>query len=117
MKEITAPKRIVQGVTDYQGGAGLPAGVEDPQLRQACQQFEEIFLRMLLKELRATVPKSGLLPQGLDREIFGAMLDENYARAASQAGGIGLADRLYQQLLLANPGAAAKNLHPAGRRS
>lgn len=66
------------------------------RLRQACQGMESIFLGLLLKEMRATVPTDPLTSHG--EEIFRSFLDDELAKTAAQAGGIGLADMLYRQL-------------------
>lgn len=114
MQGVTSPGAIPGGVAGLRDSSRPAARTQNPKLRQACQEFEEVFLRMLLKEMRATVPDSGLLPQGLDKQIYSALLDENYARVASRAGGIGLAERLYQQLL---PEIDIQTAGDSGRRS
>lgn len=68
------------------------------KLKEVCQEFEAIFVNMLLSEMRKTVPKSGLLEQGLSYDIFLAMHDEALSKEISQNGGLGLADQMYNQL-------------------
>ena len=83
-------------------------GRDDTELRNACVKFEEIFLQMMYKNMKNTVPKSGLVSKGLANNVFESMLDEKLMEEASQAGGIGLADVLYRQL--------AKNQGNSGQR-
>lgn len=67
-------------------------------LKQACADFESIFLSMLYKQMKATIPKSDLVPASAGRDIFESMLDEKIVEKAAESGGIGLADSLYKQL-------------------
>ena len=65
------------------------------ELRRACQEFEEIFLRLVLKE--AKIDRS-LFSQDGASSLYGDMARETLARAMAQAGGLGLAEMLYRQL-------------------
>ena len=67
-------------------------------LREAAQGFESIFIQMLLKSMRSTVKKSGLLDGGKGEEIFTGMMDQNFAEATSNRdGGIGLAKMIVKK--------------------
>lgn len=68
------------------------------RLREACSEFEALFINLLLKELRATVGKSGLMDGGRAEEVYTGMMDTEMARDLAAKGGIGLADILYRQL-------------------
>lgn len=71
---------------------------DEKQLKQACQDFESIFLGMMMKNMRATVQKSDFLPEDQGTEIFQGMLDDELTKNAAESGGIGLAKLLYSQL-------------------
>jgi len=71
---------------------------EDGKLKEAVQQFEQVFLKQLFSEMRKSIPRSDLMGEGKEKEMFEGMLDEERAKAWSQSGGIGLADLMYQQL-------------------
>lgn len=71
---------------------------DEKELKKACQEFEALMLDMIYKQMKATVIKSQLVEEEPGREIFESMLDEEIARQAAEAGGIGLADSLYKQL-------------------
>jgi flagellar protein FlgJ len=47
----------------------------DPQLQAACAEMESLFISHLLKEMRATVEKSGFMDGGQAEEIFTSLLD------------------------------------------
>lgn len=74
------------------------AGQADRQLQAACRDMESLFLSYLLKEMRATVDKSGFIDGGKAEEIFTSLLDVEYSKHMSSAGGIGLATILMKQL-------------------
>ena len=71
---------------------------DEEALKETCRQFEELFLQMMYKQMKATVPKSGLFSESIPTEFFDSMLDESLVKEASKAKGIGLADMMYKQL-------------------
>lgn len=71
---------------------------KDPELRDACLQMESLFIHHLLKEMRATIHKSGFISGGRAEEIYTSMLDAETAQKISAKGGIGLAEMLLHQL-------------------
>ena len=70
----------------------------DPNLKKACAEFESLFMFYLLKEMRATIPKSGFISGGRAEEIYTSMLDTQLARELSSNGGIGLSAILFDRL-------------------
>jgi len=73
-------------------------GGEDQRLRQACSDFQSIFIKQMLDSMRGTVQKSGLLDGGQAEEMFEDMLYDEYAQKMSKTADLGLDDMLYQQL-------------------
>lgn len=72
---------------------------EDARLKDAVQQYEQVFLKQLFAEMRKTIPKTNLLGgHSKEQEMFEDMLDEERAKAWSSSGGIGLASIMYEQL-------------------
>lgn len=71
---------------------------DDAGLKKACNDFEGIFLKMMYKQMKATVPKSELIESDYGKEVFDSMLDEKLMDEASQTQGMGLSDMLYKQL-------------------
>jgi flagellar protein FlgJ len=74
------------------------AGHADERLQAACREMESLFLSYLLKEMRASVDKSGFISGGKAEEIFTSLLDVEYSKRMSSAGGVGLASMLMKQL-------------------
>ena len=73
-------------------------GADDKKLRQTCREMESVFINYMLTQMRTTVPKSTLLGNSSQKEIFQSLLDTELSKNMSQAGGIGLADMVYRQL-------------------
>lgn len=70
-----------------------------PRLKDACAELESLFIYYMLKEMRATVPKTELLSGGRAEEIYSSMMDVQVAKELSQNGGIGLSSILLNQLV------------------
>ncbi len=71
---------------------------DEKTLRKACGDFEAVFVNMLLQQMKNSIPKSEVLPEGSAGEMFKDMLYEKYSEEAVKTGSIGLADMMYKQL-------------------
>lgn len=71
---------------------------DEKELKKVCREFESIMLNMMYKQMKATVPKTELIPGDAGRDIFESMLDDNLIEEASRGRGMGLADIMYKQL-------------------
>ncbi|WP_051617443.1 peptidoglycan DD-metalloendopeptidase family protein [Desulfonatronovibrio hydrogenovorans] len=67
------------------------------ELREACTQFEAIFIQRIWEQMRATVPKEGYL-HSREQDMYTSMFDQEMSMEMARGGGIGLADLLYGQL-------------------
>ncbi|MDE5832653.1 MAG: rod-binding protein [Desulfovibrio sp.] len=92
-------------------GQNMTPEAKAKKLREACEGFESIFIQKMWQEMRNSVPKGGLL-QGREERFWQDMYDQELAKSMTKAGGIGLADMMYEQLS-ANLGDASKTA--AGR--
>ena len=73
--------------------------IEAKKLREACEGFEAMFLSMMYKQMRATVPESDLFGKKSNAiKIFEDMRDTELMNQAAKSGGIGLADMMMKQL-------------------
>jgi len=73
---------------------------QDAALRRAAQAFEAQALGQLLKPIFATVDTTrGPFGGGAAEGQWRPMLVEAYAGAMSRAGGVGIADAVYRELL------------------
>ena len=83
-------------------GQPTPTSKEDKKLKQACQDFEAVFMGFMLKGMRKTVQKSELFGSSREEEMFTDMMDDEVCKSASRSKSIGIADLLYKQLAGAN---------------
>jgi flagellar protein FlgJ len=71
---------------------------DDKKLKEACKDFESIFVNILFKEMRSSVPESDLMPKSFATQTFEDMLDEKISGNISKGSGIGIADMMYKQM-------------------
>jgi flagellar protein FlgJ len=68
------------------------------RLKKATEDFEGIFVKMMLDSMRKTVQESGLFPKNSGQEFFEDMMYQTYSEKIVQTGNLGLAKNLYNQL-------------------
>ncbi len=73
---------------------------EQAKLKEACKDFEQLFLTQMLSQMRSSIPKdpNSMFGGGQQEEQFNGMLDQERAKQWSQDGGVGLANMLFQQM-------------------
>ncbi|MBU6211929.1 MAG: rod-binding protein [Gammaproteobacteria bacterium] len=89
---------------DFGSLAGLRAQAgQRPSEAQSsvAEQFESLFINMMLKEMRKTVSRSDLLGSEA-MESYEQMFDQQIALGMARAGGIGLAPFIEEQLARQN---------------
>jgi flagellar protein FlgJ len=69
------------------------------QAKKVSQDFEGLFVGMMLKSMRSTVGVDKLTGGGHGEETFRSMLDQEYATAAVKRGGIGLAKQIEKEII------------------
>jgi flagellar protein FlgJ len=97
MKLNIDPSLILQQ-TATKNQAKQPNRANSAALRKKCQEFEAIFVRNLLKNMRATIPSDGVLEKNNDREIFEDLMDMEVASQIARKNELGIADLLFRQL-------------------
>ena len=98
-RALQVPRAQAQGMGAQSAAARGGASIDrSSKLYDQCQEFESIFVNMMLKEMRATVEKSGLIDGGQAEDIFSDMLYDEYAKDLSKTAGFGLADAVYVEL-------------------
>ena len=65
----------------------------DGAIKKASQQFEALFLQMMLKSMRDAMPKGGLF-ESKATETFEQMYDQQIVMAMSERGATGLAEMI-----------------------
>lgn len=66
-------------------------------LKQVAQQFESLFIGMMLKSMRDTLPQDGLFSSDQTR-LYTSMLDQQLAQKLSTSGQLGFARLIEQQM-------------------
>lgn len=66
-------------------------------LRVVSQEFEAIFVHMLLRQMRRTVPKDGLIPESRATEIYRDMFDLALSKEIAKRELFGIAKMLYRE--------------------
>ena len=78
----------------------LQTEAEKEEIKMACEEFESYFLQMMFREMRKTsFNEDGMFARSNAEKIFTDMMDEEVAKSAAKAGGIGLADMMYKQMV------------------
>lgn len=100
-----APSTLLDGQQAEKLGVKAQVGKEPlsearrKELKKISQDFESLFVGMMLKSMRATVHEDKLTGGGRAEETFRSLLDQEYAAAASRRGGIGIASMVEKELL------------------
>ncbi|TGN13982.1 rod-binding protein [Leptospira ilyithenensis] len=68
------------------------------KLYDASVEFESVFVKMMLKEMKNSVHKEKLIDGGYAEEIFEDMLYDEYAKDISKNESMGLAEQIYRQM-------------------
>ncbi len=95
---LQSVNKIDRVQNSLESGKASFSGKSDAQIKEACFELESLFINYLLKEMRATIPKSGFISGGKAEEIYTSMLDSQLAKEMASRGGIGLSSLLCDQL-------------------
>ncbi|MFO7752571.1 MAG: rod-binding protein [Desulfobacteraceae bacterium] len=72
---------------------------EKQELKEACDGFEAIFLKTVMKSMRETLPEDGLFKTSNEMDIYKSMHDEHLSEQISQGdNSVGISEFLYRQL-------------------
>jgi flagellar protein FlgJ len=98
MKIQSQPNRAAFDVRSAQDLRGEFAKNPQEGLKAAAQQFETLFLQMVMKSMRDTVPDDGILSSDQSK-FYTSLLDQQMAQTMATSGkGIGFAKLIEQQL-------------------
>jgi len=98
MKLSIDPRTVVSAPTARQGDPRTKEQ-EASAIRERCQDFEAIYIQSLFKAMRQTIPDGGLFTRDTAHEIYQDMLDSEIATEISRRQGLGLADKMYEQIM------------------
>lgn len=78
--------------------AEIQADTYRKKLFDASVEFESIFVKMMLTEMKKSVDKSGLIHGGYAEDIFEDFLYDEYAKNISKNESLGMAEQIYSTL-------------------
>lgn len=78
----------------------IPAqtAMRNVKLKQACADFESIFVYYMLKSMRKSLPQNGLFDNSQGQKVYKAMADQAMSENIARGRGMGLGELLYDQL-------------------
>lgn len=80
-------------------GAASEAAQRHEKLKKACEEFESIFIGMMLKQMRKSMTGSNaLFGNSSEAKLYQGMMDDATASQMSKAGGLGLSELLCKRL-------------------
>lgn len=98
MLGLSLAGKIAGGVSDALTGASKPK--PDDPARKTADDFETMFLEQSLDRLTQGGGEEGPLGEnGTGGGIYRSMLSKEYAKNITKAGGLGIADQVYGQML------------------
>lgn len=98
MNNLTISNSSANGASNISSMERGLQNSNDDKVKQACSDFEAIFIKQMLDSMRNTVEKTSLLGGGMAEEIFEDMIYDEYAKKMSRTGDFGIKDMLYRQL-------------------
>jgi len=102
-QEFEQQLRGFQGIMDDIPGivdqTGEMADDEHAALREAAEGLEGLFVNMLVKQMRSTVPDNKLLDGGHGGKMFREKLDQKYSNLIARQKNFGIAGAIYDQFV------------------
>ena len=86
-------------------GKSAKSGTGAAKARASAQDFESVFLQAMISEMMSGLGKDGPLGEGEAGGAWRGLLVDQYASTVSKAGGIGIADTVYRDILALQEGA------------
>lgn len=74
------------------------ANKQQDGLKKACNDFEALFVKYMMQQMRETIPEDGLLGRSQAEKIYTSLLDDEVAKSVSNGRGLGLARAMYEQM-------------------
>lgn len=76
----------------------ISSSTDDEQMLEACKGFESYFVQQMIEQAKKALVGKDEEEEGEYMQYFGDMLNEQYANAIVESGGIGLAQQLYESM-------------------
>ena len=95
------PQPLTPPIT-FEGGAQTVDAIANRtarEAREAAEAFESIFLAQFLDQMFSGIETDGPFGGGFSEGLYRSMMNEEVAKSISRAGGIGIADAVYREIL------------------
>ena len=86
------------GAQPHSTAAGRTLEEQKQQLKELAGEMEGLFISVMMRAMRSTVPEDPLTGGGFAEETFQAMADVETARDVARSGGFGIGKAIYEQL-------------------
>lgn len=97
-QQVTAKKEEADAANFESAIEKALASGDKEQLKKVSEQFESVFIHMMIKSMRTTVVDGGLTEKSNARGIYEGMYDQELANEMANGRTMGIADMLYKQL-------------------
>jgi peptidoglycan hydrolase FlgJ len=81
-----------------QGAAKVDAKTQS-KVRNVAQNFESVFLNTIFQQMFTAIGNDGPLGGGPGVGVWRSFLTDEYARSFAKAGGVGIGDQVYRELI------------------
>lgn len=92
-------------VTPGSSGASATSSPNELRARKVAEDFEGFFISMMLETMSSGIEVDPMFGGGQGEQVYRSLLNTEYARTFAKAGGIGVADSVYREILRAQEGA------------
>jgi flagellar protein FlgJ len=97
--KMSVSASVRTGGPDGVAKVNQPSAKDLARIKQSAQEFEAIFLETMLKTMRESVQKGGLIDGGNAEQMYQSMLDSEYAKQMAAQDMTGIAGNIEKQLL------------------
>jgi Rod binding domain-containing protein len=98
MNDVLSPN-ILPDLTYRAAAPKVGQGQTAAQARKAADDFESFFIAQTMESMFAGIKTDGPFDGGHAEEMFRSMLSQEYGKTMVRAGGIGIADQVYREML------------------
>jgi Rod binding domain-containing protein len=103
IKSLANQVRAKAEVFKLEEGSAAEKG-KNPAVLKAAKEFESSFLTAMLEQMWTGVEAEAPFGGGHAEKVYRSMVVGEYAKSISAAGGIGIADHVYREILSAQEG-------------
>jgi len=98
---VTGPGPIEPGraAVAPQPGAAPKPEARDEEAWRVAQSFEALFLAQMLDQMTRGIDVDPTFGGGSSERLTRSMLTDEYAKTIARAGGVGIADAIYREIL------------------